>query len=100
VMENKELKNMVHGIMQEIVSIAGKKSIALPEDIIQKSIDKAGNFPYEARTSFQRDVESWPKPNEGDLYGGTIIRAGKAYSIPTPVTEKVYSHILETCREE
>jgi 2-dehydropantoate 2-reductase len=98
-MENEELKNMVHGIMQEIVSIAGKKSIALPQDIVEKSINKAGNFPYEARTSFQRDVESWPKPNEGDLFGGTIIREGKAYSIPTPVTEKVYSGILHAHRE-
>jgi 2-dehydropantoate 2-reductase len=99
VMENEELKNMVRGIMQEIVSIAGKKSIALPEDIIEKSINKAGNFPHQAKTSYQRDVEAWPKPNEGDLYGGTIIREGRAYSIPTPVTEKVYSVILQTLKE-
>jgi 2-dehydropantoate 2-reductase len=100
VMENEDLTNMVYGIMQEIVSIAGKKSIILPEDIIEKSIDKANNFPYQTRTSFQRDVESWPKPNEGDLYGGTILREGAIYSVPTPFTEKVYSRILRNDRKQ
>jgi 2-dehydropantoate 2-reductase len=99
VMENEELRNMVKDIMQEIVSIAGKKSIALPQDIVEKSINKAGNFPHQAKTSYQRDVELWPRPDEGDLYGGTTIREGKKYSIPTPVTEKVYSHILHTHSE-
>jgi 2-dehydropantoate 2-reductase len=94
VMEDEELRNKVHGIIQEIVSIAGKKAVKLPEDIIEKSLKKAGNFPFNARTSYQRDVENRPKPNEGDLYGGTILREGAASGIPTPVTEVVYSSIL------
>jgi 2-dehydropantoate 2-reductase len=93
VMENEELRHSVHSIIQEIMSIARKKNIKLPEDIGDMSMKKANNFPYETRTSYQRDVESWPKPNEGDLYGGTILREGAALGIPTPVTEKFYSRI-------
>ncbi len=94
VMEDEELRGKVLGIVWEIVSIAGEKAVSLPADIVERTMNKANNFPYETRTSYQRDVESWPKPNEGDLYAGTIIREGAAANIPTPVTEAVYSRIL------
>jgi 2-dehydropantoate 2-reductase len=93
VMENAEHRKMVQGIMAEICAIADKKAINLSSDIIQKSISKASNFPHEARTSYQRDIENKVKFNEGDLYGGTIIREGKALSISTPITESVYRQI-------
>jgi len=95
VMNNEKLTREVHKIMQEIASIAAKKSVPLPDDIIERSMIKAFNFPFDARTSYQRDMESWPKPNEGDLYGGTILREGKVLGVPTPFTEMVYSRILK-----
>jgi len=92
-MENAEHLKMVEGIMAEICAIAGKKAIKLPADIIEKSINKAHNFSYEARTSYQRDIENKVQFNEGDLYGDTIIREGKALGVPTPITESVYRQI-------
>jgi 2-dehydropantoate 2-reductase len=62
----------------------------LPENIIEKSLNKAYNFPYEAKTSYQRDVEIKGRLNEGDLFGGAIIREGQTLGIPTPLTESVY----------
>ena len=94
VMENKELCDKVYGIIREIISIAERKAVRLPADIIERTINKVHNFPYEARTSYQRDVELWPKPNEGDLYGGAILREGAVLGVPTPVTEAVYSRIV------
>jgi 2-dehydropantoate 2-reductase len=94
VIEDKELIYMVNGIIQEIVSIAEKKAIKLPEDISERSVKKAASFPYNAKTSYQRDIESWPKPNEGDLYGGSILRQGAAFGVATPVTETIYHKIL------
>jgi len=94
VMEDRDLRQTVQDIIREIVSIAEKKSVKLPEDISEKTMKKAYNFPPETRTSYQRDVASWPKPNEGDLYGGAILREGAALGIPTPVTKKVYARIL------
>jgi 2-dehydropantoate 2-reductase len=93
IMENAEHRNMVQGIMAEIYTISRKKAIDLPADIIEKSLNKAYDFPYEARTSYQRDVAGKSRLNEGDLYGGTIIREGKALGIPTPLTESVYRQI-------
>ena len=76
---------------QEIFNIAYAKGIELPSDIIEKSIYKARDFPYDTKTSYQRDVEWKGKINEGDLYGGTIIKEGRSLGIPTPVTSSIYS---------
>lgn len=93
IMESDKLRGMVRGIIAEILSLAISKGIRLPEDILEASLNKAFNFPYDARTSYQRDIESQRQLNEGDLYGGTIIREGIASGVPTPVTESVYRQI-------
>ena len=75
--------------MVEIVSIAERKGIALPDDIIPTSLEKANRFPYETKTSYQRDVETEGKQNEGDLFGETIIRMGKTTGVPTIITQSI-----------
>ena len=98
IMKNDKHRNMVRGIMEEIYAISKTKNISLPPDIIQKSMNKASNFPNEARTSYQRDIENKSQYNEGDLFGGTIIREGKVLGVTTPITEAVYQRINEMKR--
>ena len=93
IMEDDKLRKIVRDVMAEIYTLSRMKAVRLPEDIIEKSMKKAGEFPYEARTSYQRDVAVKGRFNEGDLFGGTIIRAGKALGFPTPVTESIYRQI-------
>ena len=95
VLENTEHRNVVKGILQEIYAVSRMKKINLPVDIVEKSLQKAANFPYEARTSYQRDIESGSPFDEGDLYGGTIIREGKTLGVFTPVTKSVYRQITD-----
>ncbi len=95
IMKEKESKDLVREVITEIGLIAKKKGIRLPENIIEESINKANNFPYETKTSYQRDVEAKGNVNEGDLYGGTIIRLGECIGIPTPVTESIYYRIQQ-----
>lgn len=97
IMEDTASQKCVHEIMQEIFKIAHAKGIELPSDIIEKSISKARDFPYDTKTSYQRDVEWKGKINEGDLYGGTIIKEGRSLGIPTPVTSSIYSEIQNRC---
>ena len=87
------LRGLVEKIMGEIVAIAEKKGISLPAGIVETSIGKANNFPFETKTSYQRDIEAKGRLNEGDLFGGTIIRMGQAEGIPTPVTKSIYGQI-------
>lgn len=92
VVEDRELKNGVRKIMEEIYAITNKIGLQFDEDIVDKSLNKANNFPYEMRTSYQRDLEG-KGPNEGDLFGGSIIRIGKEKGVPTPVAEYYYKEI-------
>ena len=95
ILEDETATGRVRDIMQEIYRIAKAKGIDLPPEIIDKSIDTAAKFPYDTKTSYQRDVEEKGDTNEGDLYGGTIIKEGKIFGIPTPVTFSVYAGIQE-----
>lgn len=90
IMESDNLSGMVRAIMEEILAIAEKKNVKLPAGIIETSLNKVFDFPYEARTSYQRDIESKRRLNEGDLYGGTICREGDFLGVNTPVTRYVY----------
>ncbi|MEW5735968.1 MAG: 2-dehydropantoate 2-reductase [Thermodesulfobacteriota bacterium] len=95
IMEDAAALATLRAIMEEVAAIAKAKGIALPENIVEASIAKGKIFPFETKTSYLRDVEAKGAMNEGDLYGGTIIRQGKALGVPTPATEAAYARILE-----
>lgn len=90
VFENIDLHNDAEGIMSEIKAIADKKNIPLDNDVVSKSLNKANAFPFDTRTSYQRDVENHKEKNEGDIFGGAIIRMGKEYGVDISFTNKYY----------
>lgn len=83
----------VKSIMGEIVALARAKGIGLSTGVVEETLAKAAKFPAETRTSFQRDVSVAEKPDERDLFAGSIIRMGKDFAVPTPVTEAVFASI-------
>jgi 2-dehydropantoate 2-reductase len=94
VLEDRELYALVRGIMEEIRAVAAKGGVELEEGIIQSSLGKAENFPFETKTSYQRDVKKGAR-NEGDLFGGTTLRLGRELGVPTPISERLYREIEE-----
>jgi 2-dehydropantoate 2-reductase len=80
-------------IMEEISAIAHKKGIALAEDVIEKTFEKAISFPLKTPSSLQLDIHQKKQGNELELFAGTIIRSGAALGIETPATEKIYGEI-------
>jgi 2-dehydropantoate 2-reductase len=93
VMNTEELSRQVKDIMKEILQITDKKQIKLPSTIIEDSYNKGNKFPFETKTSFQRDYEIKDKKDERDLFGGTVIKMGKYCGVKTEATEKVYALI-------
>lgn len=88
-----ELCGLSRSIMAEIAAIARRKGVGLPGGVVETSIAKANNFPFETKTSYQRDIEAKGRLNEGDIFGGTITRMGKETGVPTPVTKSIYKKI-------
>lgn len=93
VFNNDDLSKKVIGIMNEIVSISKAEGVNLPDDIVDKSYKKADNFPFETKTSFQRDYEKNNNRDERELFGQAIIDLGKKYNIATPMTRYVYKKL-------
>jgi 2-dehydropantoate 2-reductase len=82
-------------IMREIILLGQKQGIDLNMDLIDKTIAFIRLYPFDARSSFQRDLEQGRSQAEGDIFGGTIIRMGRELNLPTPVTERMVQQIEE-----
>lgn len=93
ILEDQDLSNEVRSIMSEIYNLAKAQSIALPESIVEESYEKGRRFPYETRTSFQRDYEITGKKDERDLFGGTILRMGEEYKVDIKQTKHIYESL-------
>lgn len=92
VLADARLKELVLQVIREIISLAQAKEIKLKEDVADSVITKARAFPYETKSSYQRDIEAGRR-NEGDIFAGTILRFGRDSGVSTPVTEELYSAI-------
>jgi 2-dehydropantoate 2-reductase len=87
------LTGMVKDVIKEVFAIAKARNINLPDDIVEKTVQKGKNIPPDSRTSYQRDIETKGLLNEGDIYGTTIERMGKEAGVPTPVASLLYAEI-------
>ena len=96
VIDDSELRRLTEGVINEILQIAGSKGIKLPDGIGINTINKAKNFPYNTKTSYQRDVENKKLKNERDLFGATILRLGVETGVDTKITENIYNKILNS----
>ncbi|MBN1397211.1 MAG: 2-dehydropantoate 2-reductase [Bacteroidetes bacterium] len=93
VLESVELSKYVKDMMMEIQQLAIRKEVFLPPAIIEDSFTRAKKFLYETKTSFQRDYKKKDKPDERDIFGGTIIRLGEQLGIKTETTKMIYNSI-------
>ena len=93
VVEEPALHDRAALIMKEIEVIAKKKEVAISEDIIEKTFQKAASFPYHTPTSLQLDVQSGKANTELELFAGAIIEYGKILGIPVTETQQIYKEI-------
>ena len=94
VLADDKLKRMTENIMKEVVLVGKIKNINFKQDVVEKTLQKAKNFPYETKTSFQRDYEKRNTKNEGDIFGGTLIRLAKEHDISIPTITDVYGVLM------
>lgn len=94
VLADDKLKRMTENIMEEIVLVGKIKNIDFKQDVVEKTLQKAKDFPYETKTSFQRDYEKGNTRNEGDIFGGTLIRLAKEYNTSIPTITEVYGVLI------
>ena len=95
VFEDETLRAEVATVMQEIVSLANASGVKLPPAVIDKSLAKSKNFPFETKTSFQRDFERADKPDERDLFAGAVVANATPLHLDVPKTRELLNHLNE-----
>lgn len=98
VIEEPLLQERATLIMEEIEAIAKRKEISIPQDIIEKTFQKAGSFPYQTPTSLQLDIQSGKADTELELFAGAIMDYGNSLEIPVRATQQIYQEIKEGLR--
>lgn len=94
ILENSELTQITKSIMNEIEKIAKRLNVPLNPDSVTTAFIKAQQFPFDTKTSFQRNIESKAKKNEIDIFCGTIIRFGDKLGIPVPITMNTLKRVI------
>lgn len=89
VMEDESLSSAVRGIMREVLSIATALGVALPEDIESIAYEKGKSFPYETKTSFQRDFEQMNRKDERELFAGAMLQYGEQFGLDLPMISEL-----------
>jgi len=95
VCQDAALKARATSMMEEIKAIAALKQIGLPDNIIERTFQKAETFPFHTPTSLQLDIHSQKSNNELELFAGAIMRYGSELGVPVPQTAAIYNEIRQ-----
>ena len=84
-----ELRGSLKQLMREVEAVARANNVALPENIVEKTLGFVDQQIPEATSSMQRDITAG-KPNELDAQVGAIRRMGQRVGVDTPLHDLVY----------
>jgi len=93
VREQKETRQMMRDLFDEIVSLAHTFKIGIEADFVDKTMSFIDTFPYESTSSLTRDV--WEgKPSELEYQNGTVVKLADKAGVDVPVNRFVYYSLL------
>jgi 2-dehydropantoate 2-reductase len=88
-----ETRRILEQAMYEIFSVARAREIALPEDVIDKTMAFVDNLPPGGTTSLQRDIMEG-KPSELSAWNGAVVRLGQEVGVITSLHTFIYNSLL------
>lgn len=88
-----EARTMLEEAMLEIEAVAHAYQIALPVDIVPRTMAFIDGLPGDTTPSMQRDILDG-RPSELDYQSGTVVRLGAKQHIPTPANEFIYRSLM------
>jgi 2-dehydropantoate 2-reductase len=91
------LRVKLRSMMEEVAAVAKAKNILLPENVVDKTMEMAGRFNIDAKTSMLLDREKG-KQMEVDALTAYLCEAGKESGIPTPLHNEIYFQLIKCDR--
>ena len=88
-----DAQGLMEALMQEVITLAGASNVNLTDQDIHDWYKFLNMLSPQGKTSMLQDVEAKRK-TEIEIFGGKVVRLGKALGIPTPVNLTVSRIIL------
>jgi 2-dehydropantoate 2-reductase len=102
VREQKETRQVMRNLFEEIEQLARAKGINIEPGFVDKTMAFIDTFPHDSTSSLTRDV--WEgKPSELEYQNGTVVRLADEVGVDVPVNKFVYYSLLlmeKRAREE
>jgi 2-dehydropantoate 2-reductase len=87
---DEEGRELLRVVMQECQAVGVSKGVHFDGDPVQAGMATAARFPYEAKSSMQRDLERGGRL-EVEALNGAVVRLGRAFGIATPANQAIYA---------
>lgn len=92
-----ETREMLQQAMREIETLAEARGVALPRDVIERTMAFVDAQPPAGTTSMQRDIAAG-RPSELEAWTGAVVRLGLEAGIATPLHTVLYHCLLPSER--
>ena len=89
----KNTRQMLEEVMHEIYRVAHARDIALPEDVVGKTLAFMDTLPPNGTASMQRDIMEG-RPSELEEQTGAAVRLGQEVGVMTPTNSFIYNSLL------
>jgi len=89
ILADKSSKDKLLTLLAEIKAVADAKNISLPDDILQRTLDKLEGLPYSTTSSMHTDFLKG-KSTELQSLTGYIVESAREFKINTPTINMMY----------
>jgi 2-dehydropantoate 2-reductase len=86
-------RRLLRQALEEIHAVAERRQIALPADIVDKTLAYIDTLPREGTASMQRDIMEG-RPSELEAQVGAVVRSGEMLGVAVPVHRMIYESLL------
>lgn len=83
-------RDMLRGVMGEVVAVARAKNVNLPADIVDRQMAFADGLPPDMISSMLGDLQRGNRL-ELDWLAGAVVRLGLDHAVPTPLNRAIYA---------
>lgn len=88
--EDPVTRDMLRGVMGEVVAVARARKVNLPADIVDRQMAFADALPPDMISSMLGDLQRGNRL-ELDWLAGTVVRLAMDHAVPTPLNSAIYA---------
>lgn len=87
---DEEGRALLRVVMEEARAVGAARGVRFDTDPVEAGMATAARFPYETKSSMQRDLERGGRL-EVEALNGAAVRLGRAFGVPTPANQAIYA---------